>query len=83
VREPLSELLVGAWWLLSRIGAPWSVASQVIAEVQRRHPCCSAVGDVSSRTCASPRRSFALTGFWLVQPPRTCAMCVSDGGGPS
>src|SRR5712691_11910352 len=43
-------------------------------------PCCSAVGGVSSRTCASPGRSFALTGLLIVQLLRTCAMCVSESG---
>lgn len=37
-------------------------------------------GGVSSRTWASPGRSFALTRFLMVQPPRTCAMCVCEGG---
>jgi hypothetical protein len=41
-------------------------------------PVLSAVGGVSSRTSASPVRSFVLTGLLMVQLPRTCAMCVSQ-----
>jgi hypothetical protein len=38
------------------------------------------VGGVSSRTCGSPVRSFALTGWLMAQPIRMCAMCVIENG---
>lgn len=41
---------------------------------------CSVVGNVCSRTCVNPGRSFASTRFLMVQALHICAMCTRDDG---
>ena len=44
------------------------------------HPCCSAVGGVSSKKKTSNLRPKSrIEGSWMVQLPHTCTMCVSEG----
>ena len=41
-------------------------------------PCCSAAGGVFSRICASPGRSFELTGLLTARLPPICAMFACE-----